>query len=194
MAAPKELRPWRLVSSDVVFSARPWLTVHRETVELASGTVLDDFYRVVLPDFAAVVALTGDERLVMVRGYKHGIGRVVLSVPAGLVDEGEAPLQAAQRELREETGYTAPEWRGLGSFVVDGNRQCGTMHVFLALSAQQTQAPRADEAEELEVDLVLPSTVIQAIRAGEVPHLATATALGLAVMAGALPSASTPSR
>ena len=151
------LQPWKLLAADLLFAAPPWVEVHRERVELPSGRVINDFYRVVLPDFAAVVALTAGEQLVMVRGYKHGIGRVTLSVPAGLVDAGESPLQAAQRELLDETGYTAPEWRALGSFVVDGNRQCGTMHAFLALGAQQTHRPHADEHEELEIHLMLPA-------------------------------------
>lgn len=176
--------PWKLLAAELLFAAPPWVKVYREQVELPSRHVIDDFYRVVLPDFAAVVAVTADQQLVMVRGYKHGIGRVVLSVPAGIVDAGESPLDAAQRELLEETGYTAPDWRALGGFVVDGNRQCGTMYVFMARQAQWMQPPRADEAEELETDLMAPATVVRAIQNGEIPHLATASAVALALMAG----------
>lgn len=176
--------PWKLLARDLLFGASPWVKVYRDRVELPNQRVIDDFYRVVLQDFAAVVAITTDQLLVMVRGYKHGIGRVVLSVPAGLVDAGESPVDAAQRELLEETGYTAPDWRSLGSFVVDGNRQCGTMHVFMARQAQRTQSPRTDELEELETDLMAPATVVRAIQNGEIPHLATASAVALAVLAG----------
>jgi ADP-ribose pyrophosphatase len=178
------IQPWKRRAAHLVLSAPPWVTVYREQVELPSGRMLDDFYRIVLPDFAAVVALTTDKQLVMVRGYKHGIGKVVLSVPAGLVEAGESPLQAAQRELLEETGYTAPDWRGLGSFVVDGNRHCGMMHLFVAQPARWTQPPHTDDSEELEIDLMAPATVVRAIREGEIPHLATASAVALALMAG----------
>ena len=178
------VRSWKRLGSDRVFSASPWVQVVRETVELPGGRVIDDFYRVVLPDFAAVVALTTDQRLVMVRGYKHGLGRVVLSVPAGLVDAGETPLAAAQRELLEETGYASADWQSLGSFVVDGNRQCGTMHVFRATQAELVAPPRQDDAEELEVEVMNVATVVEAIRAGGIPHLATASAVALAMMAG----------
>lgn len=178
------VQPWKLLSGELVFSAAPWVQVYRESVQLPSGRVLDDFYRVVLPDFAVVVAQTTERQLVAVRGYKHGIGRVVLSVPGGLVDPGESPLQAAQRELLEETGYAAPDWRCLGSFVVDGNRQCGTMHVFLARQAAWSTQRRADETEEVEVDLISPQLLADAVRNGEITHLATATAIALAMMAG----------
>jgi ADP-ribose pyrophosphatase len=174
------IQPWKLLGTNLVFAAAPWVQVYRERVELPSGRVLDDFYRVVLPDFAVVVALTVDRQLIAIRGYKHGIGRVVLGLPAGLVDAGESPLQAAQRELLEETGYTAPDWRGLGSFVVDGNRQCGTMHVFLAQQAAWSAPPRADETEDVEVEVMSPQLMIDALRNGEIPHLATAAAIGLA--------------
>jgi ADP-ribose pyrophosphatase len=175
------VQPWKRRGTDLVLSASPWVEVYREQVELPSGRVIDDFYRVVLPDFAAVVAVTAQQRLVMVCGYKHGIGRVVQSVPAGLVDQGESPLDAARRELLEETGYSAPTWHSLGSFIVDGNRQCGTMHVFVAQDALWTQPVRQDEAEELQVELVPPASVVAALRNGDIPHLATAAAIGLAV-------------
>ena len=178
------IRPWKLLSANLVFAAPPWVHVYQETLELPAGRVVDDFYRVVLPDFAAIVAVTDEGQLVMVRGYKHGLRQVVLSVPAGLVDPGEAPLQAAQRELLEETGYTAAEWRDLGRFVVDGNRQCGTMHTFLAHGARWTRARRRDDAEELEVALLTRERAVQAIRDGEIPHLATAAAVALAAMVG----------
>jgi ADP-ribose pyrophosphatase len=175
------LRPWKVLGADLLLAAPPWVSVYREQVELPSGRVLDDFYRVVLPDFAAVVAVTSEHQLVMVRGYKHGIGRIVQSVPAGLVDQGESPLDAARRELLEETGYSALLWHSLGSFTVDGNRQCGTMHVFAAQDARWTQPSRSDEAEELQVELMPPASVVEALRKGDIPHLATAAAVGLAV-------------
>lgn len=177
------IRPWKLLSVDLCFSASPWLEIYRETLQLPRGRVIDDFYRIVLPDFASVVAITTDGALVLVRGYKHGLGKVVLSVPGGHVQEGESPLDAARRELLEETGYTADNWADLGRFVVDGNRQCGTMHLFVARDAVRTKRPLADETEELEVDLVSQASAVEAIRHGEIEHLASAGALALTILA-----------
>ena len=116
------LDSWKLLQTTQVFCAAPWLTVRCDTAELPGGRIVDDFYRVVLPDFAVVVPLTDANEMVMVRGYKHGLGRVSLSAPAGYVDPGESPLEATKRELLEETGYAASEWHELGRFIVDGNR------------------------------------------------------------------------
>src|SRR5262249_23790767 len=152
---------------------------------LPAGTILDDFYRVVLPDYACVAAVTPAGELVLVHCYKHGLGRVTLCVPAGLLEPGESPLEAARRELLEETGYQAEDWQSLGSFVTDGNRHCGTGHFFLARQAVRVAEGNAgDEAEEVEVRLLRPGLFFQAIREGAVALLPTATTIALALASG----------
>jgi ADP-ribose pyrophosphatase len=186
MASPErpEIRPWKALEQELLLSAPPWLSVYRERVELPSGRILDDFYRVVLPDFVTVMAVTTTGAILMVRGYKHGLGRVALSVPAGLMHPGEPALDAARRELLEETGYEAEEWKGLGTFVVDGNRQCGTMHVFLARNARPTRSPQYDETEELQVELLTREQLVEALRAGEIANLAGAAGVTLGLVLG----------
>src|SRR6266568_1179635 len=123
-----ELRPWQLLRTELLIERPPWFAIQQDVVQLPSGRVLNDFYRVVLTDYAMVAAVTPEGRLVMVRGYKHGLGRISLAAPAGFVEPGEPPLEAARRELFEETGYVADDWQSLGSFLTDGNRHCGTGH------------------------------------------------------------------
>jgi ADP-ribose pyrophosphatase len=173
---------WKSLGREVLLAAPPWFEVIRERVQLPSGRVLDDFYRIVLPDFALVVPVTPEDRIVLVRGYKHGLGRVNLGPPAGQVEAGEEPLAAARRELLDETGYAADDWQSLGRFVVDGNRQCGTMHLFVARGARPARPPRDDELEELGVEVVPPASVLAALRRGEVGNLAGAGGLALALV------------
>lgn len=167
-----------------MFWAPPWVRLSRETVELPSGRVVDDFYRIVLPDYVAVAAVTPEKQYVIVRAYKHGVGRITLSPPGGLVNAGESPLHAAQRELLEETGYSTSKWVPLGTFVVDGNRQCGTAHLFLARDVQQTVQPVVDDTEELQTELVCRSRLIEAIRKGEISLLGSVSAMVLAMVLG----------
>ncbi len=177
------MEPWELLDASLLLSKSPWLRVYQETVRLPNGRILDDFYRVVLPDFAVVVTLTVEKQLVMVRSYKHGLKRVCLSAPAGLVEPGESPLQTAQRELMEETGYSASNWQDLGRFVVDGNRQCGTAHLFLARDAIQVAAGNTgDETEDVQVELIEPYQFLRHVQSNDVALLATVGAVGLAMM------------
>jgi ADP-ribose diphosphatase len=176
------LRPWKVAARTLLLSAEPWLSVYQERVELPTGHCIDDFYRVVLPDFAIVVPITPEGEVVMVRGYKHGLGRVTLSPPAGLVEPGEDPLATAQRELLEETGYAAPDWRFLGKFVVDGNRQCGTMHAYLAKGANAVQPPTFSESEALRVELLSRPALKEVLASGGIGNLAGAGGVALALL------------
>jgi ADP-ribose pyrophosphatase len=178
------LQPWKLLKASLLVSAPPWLGVYRESVELPSGRVLNDFYRVVLPQFAVVVATTSEGKLVMVRTYKHGLGRICLTAPSGLIEAGESPLDAARRELLEETGYSASRWECLGSFVVDGNRQCGTAHIFLARNATKVASVKEDDAEEIKTKLIPLHRFLQAVQDGDIPLLATVSAVALAIVKG----------
>jgi ADP-ribose pyrophosphatase len=157
--------------------------LYADTVELPDGRVRDRFHRIVVPEFSITVALTPERRFVMVREYKHGPAAICLNAPAGGLADGEDPLTCARRELLEETGYAADDWRALGAFVVDGSTGCGRGHVFLARDAKAVATPRLDDLEEIEVVLLDERDVRAALFAGEIAMMPTACALGLALLA-----------
>ena len=110
---PKEERPWRIVRSESgpdlrIFSSRfEWIENPRNR-KVLQAVILE------ARDWVNVVALTPEKKIIAVSQFRFGIRRQSLEIPAGLVDQGETPLQAAQRELGEETGYTASHWKFLG--------------------------------------------------------------------------------
>ncbi len=178
------IKAWKLLETSHLTSVEPWFQIFREKVELPGGRVVDDFYRIVMPEFAMVVPVTPAGELLMVRGYKHGPRKVCLSAPGGMIEAGESPLRAAQRELLEETGYEATEWVSLGAFIVDSNRQGGTAHLFLAKNVMQVRTKREDDAEELQVEFMSPRHFLEAIRQSDIVTLATASAVALALVNG----------
>ena len=173
------MKPWRRLATRRVYDGTPHMSVEVDTVELPDGRVIDDFHRVIVPDFAIMAVATADRDLLFLRQYKHGLGAVSLTLPAGHVDEGEAPLDAARRELLEETGHIAESWQTLGSFVVNGNQRCGVAHVFAAVNAVPVQPPDAGDLEEMALVRLDRAAASAALYDGASPILPHAAALSL---------------
>lgn len=171
---------WVVESSTSILSREPWLEVFEEHIRLPGGKLVDDFYTIRLRDFVVVAPLTEDGRVIMMRHYRHGPRRITRSLPSGFIEADESPEAAGRRELLEETGYVADTWSALGSFVVDGNRRCGTEHVFLATGARRVAEPASDDLAEATVQLLSVEEASKALWNGEISELATAAGLALA--------------
>ena len=104
------MKPWKLLDSENLVDA-PWLKVAKEKCELPNGKVIDDFYTLWQPDWVMILPRTKDGKWVMTKQYRHGIQKIALEFPAGIIDKGETPEDAAIRELQEECGYTLDERR-----------------------------------------------------------------------------------
>lgn len=177
------MKPWRVLEKRVLLERPPWFTVGAQDVELPDGTVLRDYNWIKMRSFAIVVPILDGNKTILARSYKLGVGEISLSLPAGYLEDGEQPVDAAKRELREETGHEADEWTSLGRYVVDGNYGAGAMYAFLAKGARKVGEPESGDHEEQEL-LVLPfADAIAKLRGGEVAQQSTAAALGLAAIA-----------
>lgn len=122
------------------------------------------------PAWVNVVALTPDDRVVLVRQFRHGLRRVTVEIPGGLVDAGESFVEAGRRELREETGFEAARWVEMG--VVEPNpaiqdNRCGLV---LALDARRTAEMELDEGEHIAVETAALAEVRGMIARGEIRH------------------------
>jgi len=175
------MKPWKTKSRKTVLDEKPWLTVEHHTVELPDGGLIPDWHWIITPDYVNVVAVTEDERFICFRQVKYGIKGVTLAVVGGYVNKGEEPLAAAQRELLEETGYEAPDWLSLGSYLVDPNRGIATGHLFLAKSARYVAPPNADDLEEQELLLLTREEIENALEQGEIQILAWAATVAFAL-------------
>jgi len=174
---------WDILNRRTILSRAPWLSVWNEEVRLPNGKTIPDWSFLEMPEYAVVVALTSAGQVITTRSYKHGARQVCLGLPAGYIDPGEEPLLAIQRELLEETGYVADEWIFLGRFTADANRGCGVGHFYLAREARRVQGADSGDVEDIVVDVLDFSDLIQRVRDDEVAVLCMGTAVGLAVVA-----------
>lgn len=101
---------WELVSSATAFET-PWLQVLKKSYRTPHG--LEDFFTIERRDFVLVVARR-EAKLVLVKQFRPGTGQSYWALPAGYIDEGESPVQTAERELREETGLIGQNFRRVG--------------------------------------------------------------------------------
>lgn len=128
------------------------------------------FYVLDLPDWINVIAVTADGLVPMVRQYRFGIEDLTLEIPGGMCDRGERPLEAARRELREETGYASDDWVELGWVHPNPPIQNNRCHTFLARDARRVGEPQLDENERIEQVAVPLVSVAEKIATGEITH------------------------
>lgn len=158
-----------------------WLTLRAETWRTASGVVLDPWWMLDGADWAHAVAFTPDDRVVLVRQFRPGAGAPTLELPGGLVDATDPdPLAAARRELREETGYAAPNWRPLPPLWHDPAHATHRIHFAVATGAAPVGVQHLDQAEDVAVVLM---TVAEALAAPDFRMAGQVAGLLLAVRA-----------
>ena len=157
--------------------------MEERTVELPDGRMIDDWPWVESREFANVVAVTESGLFLVFRQTKYAVDGPTLGPVGGYLEPGEDPLATAKRELREETGYDAPEWTALGRYAVDGNRGCGVGHLYLAHRARKVAEPAADDLEEQELLTLTRDEVEAALLAGGFGVLSWAAVVALALLA-----------
>lgn len=178
--ADSAIQSWELLATNCSFTASPWVGVYRDTVRLPSGRIVEDYYRIQLPEYVMIYAQRDDRKVLLQQQYKHALGAVSLSLPTGCLENTELPLEAGKREFLEETGYIAHQWRFLGRFLVDGNKGCGRVHFYIAQQLEKRAEPVEDDMEETEIVFMEPKALIHAIGNGEIPLLATAALVSIA--------------
>ncbi|MCX7627679.1 MAG: NUDIX hydrolase [Methylophilaceae bacterium] len=162
------------IAAETVFQGR-LLQVRRDRVQLPDGSVTSREY-IVHPGAVLVVPVLDDGRLVFERQFRYPLRRVFIELPAGKIDPHEAILLTGQRELLEETGYTAREWRYLCALHPCIGYSDEIIHVFLA-KGLVAGAPDRDQDESLEVFTLSLEEAMQAMRRGEITDGKTMVAL-----------------
>lgn len=146
------LRPWTADSSRVLVES-PWIKLRAERCVTQRGAVLDPFYLLDYPEWVHVAAFDEEDRLLLVRQYRHGAGKMSLELPGGVMDPQESdPLVAGARELLEETGHVAATLTHLARLSPNPSSHTNGVHILLATGARPQTALKLDATEDIVVE------------------------------------------
>lgn len=145
---------WKILSSEYLYKAT-WFTIRKDKCETPDGKIVDPYYVYEFPTWVSALAVTDDNKVVMVRQYRHGIQETIIEVPGGCVDDSDKSFQEAiARELLEETGYQFGEYHYLGKVSPNPSTNTNWMHMFLATGGRRVKDQNLDHNEDIEVVLM----------------------------------------
>ncbi|WP_425460644.1 NUDIX hydrolase [Leptospira idonii] len=161
----------------------PIYTLSSFDMELPRVQKTKTYYVLKSKDWVNVVPVTKDGKILLIRQFRHGLGEISLEIPGGIVDEsGEgASLISAKRELREETGFTAPDanYELLSKFSGNPAMFTNWSYSYIATGVEKTDEVEFDEGEDIEILLAEPKEVKEYLKNGTIHHPHMAAALGL---------------
>ena len=158
---------WRTLSSTYLFQ-RPWLTVRCQRMLLPTGREHPEYYILEYPTWVNIIALTPDDRTLLVRQYRPALDITRYELCAGVMDPSDAsPLEAAQRELLEETGFGGGEWTKLMVVGPNPSAMNNVSISFLAHGVTKLCEPRLEETEDISVHLFSRDEVYNMLKVGQ---------------------------
>jgi ADP-ribose pyrophosphatase len=142
---------WKTLKSKYIHKG-PWATLRVDECEMPDGRIVDDYYVLEYSNWVNAVAITEDNKILMVTQYRQAAGIVSLEIPGGVIDDGEEPLEAIKRELLEETGYLFEDIEPLCTLYANPATANNHTYCYLAKSGKKVQELDLDEHEELIVE------------------------------------------
>lgn len=144
---------WKTLTSEYLFNDL-WFKVRKDVCESPQGKIINPYYVYEFPEWATAFALTEDNKVIMVRQYRHAVGEVCIELPGGCIDDTDKNYtEAIARELLEETGYSFSSFETLGKISANPSTNTNWMHMFLAKGGKKTSEQQLDSNEEIIVEL-----------------------------------------
>lgn len=170
------MKKWKLLKSEKLFNSK-WISLSKNSYEI-NGKIFDDYYHIDRPDYVLIVAVNEKKEIIIERQYRRGIDEIMLELPSGWIDEGENPVQAAERELQEETGY-----KGKGEQIGVLKAQPGFMSMkayVILIRIDKEMGDKSLSSDEIIETFKLPiDKITEMIKNGEITDMNFVSAINL---------------
>ncbi len=172
---------WKVLESEYLFDD-VWLKARRDRCVRPDGKIVDPYYVMEYPTWVTAVAFTNDNKVLMVRQYRHAVGETIVELPGGCVDDTDENLEAAiRRELLEETGYVFTQADYLGKTSANPSTNANFLHMFMLRGGTKLQEQALDHNEEIDVLLMTTDEVIDLLQENKIMQSMHVTALFFAL-------------
>jgi len=145
------INPWKLVKENIIYQNKFGYTLRDDDVITPAGKP-GKFMVLESRGFAVVIAITKENKIIMVRQWRYTMGRECLELPAGGINKDEDNLIAAKRELEEETGAISDDWQEIKSYWLGNGAMRVKGHIFLAKNAKLTGTIHTDDTEKIIIE------------------------------------------
>ncbi|MFA6249796.1 MAG: NUDIX hydrolase [Mucilaginibacter sp.] len=172
---------WKTLSSTYIHKG-PWATLRSDKCEMPDGTIVDEYYVLEYPNWANAVALTEDNKILMVRQYRHAANIVSLEIPGGVIEDGENPEEGMRRELLEETGYQFNDVELISTVYANPSTANNKTFCYLAKGGKKVQEQTLDEHERIIVEEYTIAQVKQLLADNKIAQALHCTGLFYALM------------
>ncbi len=170
---------WKKLRSEIVYQNN-FFEIEQDQCQKPDGSLIDEYYIVKRPDVAVIAAFTPEMELIMITQYRHPVQSIDFELPAGHIDPNENILEAAQRELLEETGYKAEKLEQISAHFASSGLMNNTVHFFIGFNAKKIQEQSLDPNEAIEVKITPWPQALKLHEQGKVKDLGSAMGILLA--------------
>ncbi|HVN71662.1 MAG TPA: NUDIX hydrolase [Desulfomonilia bacterium] len=161
---------WNYLYSKTVFKNR-LVNVRQDKYHFLPNDIIKDFTVFELGDWVNIIPITKDGLVVTIRQYRHGVRRDTLEIPGGLISEDDSgPMEAAVREMTEETGYVSTDVVHIGTVEPNPALQTNRCYSYLARNCTAVSPQMLDPTEAIKVELVRKEDVYRMVREQKITH------------------------
>jgi 8-oxo-dGTP pyrophosphatase MutT (NUDIX family) len=159
---------WEILSSEYLTQHPPYFVSRKDVCKKQDGTIIPAYYVVELPPAVLVFAMDEEEKVLMVKQYRHPVADLSLELPGGFIETGESALEAAKREMLEETGYVFSSYEYICKMAANPGILNNYTHFFVAKDVLQMRAQQLDSSEDIAVELFTITELIEMLKKNQV--------------------------